>query len=291
MRDPLPRWPSNLRRFSVGLALLVALGAPWGAVAAASGAAGGVVADGAGVSAARSGVTNQVNPTPQQAFDDGRGTTGTVLDSGNLTVTIDDDPDAGVIIWVEGPGPGPAVVKIDGFRILLTDGDLLHVRGGSMLSLSVTFGPAEIEAGTDLIILVEEETDAQIADNGNGTFSTANDGASLGAVVIQRSGMADTVLRPGENVTVAGGTGGGPSDADAYAQTVFGDPLPGGGFAQWNGPSIRIAEALAGFEDLILIVWLWTGSAWLSYAPDIPPGLNSNFLLTDSAILWVAGAS
>ena len=50
-----------------------------------------------------------------------------------------------------------------------------------------------------------------------------------------------------------------------------------------------MAAALSGFEERILIIWWWDGSAWIPYAPSAPQRFQTDFALTFGSLLFVVG--
>ena len=72
---------------------------------------------------------------------------------------------------------------------------------------------------------------------------------------------------------------------------AFQSLLPQGDFRGWLGDGgIAVADATAGLEEQIRIVWLWDGARWLSYVPGLPAQITTNFTLQFGSVLFVVGA-
>ena len=72
---------------------------------------------------------------------------------------------------------------------------------------------------------------------------------------------------------------------------AFQDVPPQGDFRGWLGESgIAVADATAGLEEQIGIIWLWDGARWLAYVPGLPEPISTNFTMEFGSVLFVVGA-
>ena len=220
------------------------------------------------------------------AFDDGAGNFGTITDRGGLTVTVTDDAGAGVVIQAVG-GAGTATVSVcDGFQLIFTDGDTVTFSCGSV-TVTVTEGSVELLLGEgEIVVSLASGAIATVTDNGDGTYTVANEPDSAADVTVTSDGT-ESVLAPGESTTVE----------VAVATVTF--ALVGGfnAIVFPGADATPIEEVAAAMGPSLEAVFRFDAATqtWLVHRPDVVvPGLNTLLTVNQQDVLVVrlpAGAA
>jgi ELWxxDGT repeat protein len=168
------------------------------------------------------GVANGID-SGEGAFDDGDGTTGSIVDAAGLEVMITDEEAPEGVRIVVGPGAGRASFSICGLSTRLAAGSEMVITCGSIIVRALQ-GEAEITAGNgSAVISIPAGGAAEVTDNGDGGFRVDNLGDE--PVTMTVDGEEETV-EPGGSTVVEPppedpGDPGDPDPGDP------GDPDPG----------------------------------------------------------------
>ena len=109
-------------------------------------------------------------------------TTGFVVSTSGLSLSIWDAPDASVgIFFAVGPGPDGALVELSvcgGFTFLIEPGSSGSITCGSV-TVAMSSGIAKVVLGGGItVVTVPAGADAKVADTGQGTYSVQNLGGA-----------------------------------------------------------------------------------------------------------------
>jgi hypothetical protein len=132
------------------------------------------------------------------AFDDGSGTSGSIVDTAGLAVFVEDDAD-GVRITV-GPGSGKATFTICGFTVKVSAGSEVIVSCASVI-VEVVQGSAEVVlGGGNVVIAVPEGGVAEVSEDGGTFFTVENLGSTDVSVTVDGE---ETTLPAGDTTSVS----------------------------------------------------------------------------------------
>ncbi len=155
--------------------------------------------------------TLQPGGTPAGSFVDASltpPTTGSIVDTGGLSILITDAPDAldGIIVTV-GPGAPDAQVELSvcgGYTVLLDPGTVTTGTCGSV-ALKVATGRARVVLGDGItVVTIPAGGAARVADNGDGTFAITNIGdPHAGSPITLTVDGTETEIPAGEGTTAA----------------------------------------------------------------------------------------
>lgn len=202
-------------------------------------------------------------------FDDGDGTTGTVLLRDDIVVTVVDNPDNGVIITASGPGS--ALVEINGSIFLLTDGDEIDVGVGSVIVTVVT-GPVSVDAIAGVTVDVTAGATLTIDDNGDGTVTLTHEAGSTGVVTVTVEGESAVVLAVGASDTfgVAAET---EPVAEEPLESVSTNLSRGVNLIGWiSAPTT--STALLAADPAIVTIWVLRAGVWIGDSEELPEALR-----------------
>lgn len=148
------------------------------------------------------GIADELEPPAGEPgeFSDGEGTAGTLLDSGGLAIEVSDAPAPDGVRIKVGEGKGEASFQVCGFSTLtLTAGSEAIVTCGSVI-VRVVQGEATVTVGDGSIVAsVPTGGEAEVADNGDGTFTVDNLGDADVTVTIEGE---EEIVGGGESTTV-----------------------------------------------------------------------------------------
>ena len=160
------------------------------------------------------GVDDRIDVGPG-AFDDGAGTTGSIVDPSGSTVFVGLDP-AGVRITVVGGVTG-ATFQICGFTVLLAPGTEVVEMCGS-ITTNVVSGQAQILLGGGLVkVTIPAGATGLVRENPDGSFSVESQSGS-GVIIIVVDGLT-TTIQPGANLHIEAW------DFDGFASPVDAPPV------------------------------------------------------------------
>ena len=210
----------------------------------------------------------------------------------SVNVTVAPITDTAALVESAAPPVGAVIVAGQAFDI-----DILNQFGDPLsqfeapLTLSFQVDPATLDLSTIAVFFYDSAAGAwvqvdpaNVSVTADGTVSFAVDHLTLFALFT----LPPTEVEELPPAVVA------VPEPELAARTIpaaFADLRPGRNLRRWAGESIRVAEALTGFERSVIIVWLWHpySLTWSSYAPEIPARAQTNFLLTPGGDLWVVG--
>lgn len=135
---------------------------------------------------------------PSTEFSDGEGTTGEITSTGGLDVKVADAaaPQGVFVSATESlPAPGPAVLSVCGgaYSIELAAGTEEFVTCGSVIVQVVRGEGKIVVGGGSILVSVPVGGEAEVADNGDGTYSVENKGTT--SVTLSVDGVDETVER------------------------------------------------------------------------------------------------
>ncbi len=147
------------------------------------------------------GIADSVDTQPatsSNAFDDGTGTSGSITDRAGLPVAISNasNPSKGVHVSV-GAGSGSATIDACGYTHLFAAGTEADLTCGSTI-LDVTQGEVKVVSPLTTIT-VPAGAQAEVSDNGDGTFDVQNTGDTNVTVT---TGDVTSTVAPGTSATV-----------------------------------------------------------------------------------------
>jgi ELWxxDGT repeat protein len=152
------------------------------------------------------GIGNDLDPEPgvaSDAFSDGEGTSGSIVDRNGLVVRISDEVAPEGVRVIAGPGAGQATLSVCGgaYKVKISAGSEILVTCGSV-QVSVVEGEAEIVLGDEgeIVIGVPAGGSAKATVNNNGTVTVENLGSQPVAVTVEGN---ETSLPAGQKQTVA----------------------------------------------------------------------------------------
>jgi hypothetical protein len=154
------------------------------------------------------GIDDQVDLEPNGAstgFSDGDGNTGEIVDTGGLDVKVADAAaPRGVFVSATeaSPAPGPAVLSVCGgaYTIELAAGTEEFVTCGSVIVQVVRGEGTVVAGGGSIVVSVPVGGEAEVADNGDGTYSVENKGTTSVTVSV---GGIDEILDRGKSTLAA----------------------------------------------------------------------------------------
>ena len=162
------------------------------------------------------------------AFDDGSGTSGSIVDAAGLDVLVSDADDAGDGVKITvGAGGGRATFSVCGFTVRVSAGSEVVITCSSV-TVEVVEGAAEVEFG-GVVVAVPEGGKAKVSDLGGTFFRIENQGAT--SVAVTAAGQ-ETTLAPGEEISLSTDT-----DPDADA---------GGPYQAVEGSSVQLTGSASG---------------------------------------------
>ena len=162
------------------------------------------------------------------AFDDGSGTSGSIVDAAGLDVLVSDADDAGDGVKITvGAGGGRATFSVCGFTVRVSAGSEVVITCSSV-TVEVVEGAAEVEFG-GVVVAVPEGGKAKVSDLGGTVFRIENQGAT--SVAVTAAGQ-ETTLAPGEEISLSTDT-----DPDADA---------GGPYQAVEGSSVQLTGSASG---------------------------------------------
>jgi Tol biopolymer transport system component len=142
------------------------------------------------------GIPDAIDPsptTPSTGFDDHAGTSGSLVATGGLQVTLSDAPAPDGIRVVVGAGTGQITLRMcpGNFTVRLSAGSDAVLTCGSVTA-KVTKGTAQVVLATDLsVVTIPAGVTAKVSNNPDGTYTVQNLGG--GSVTVTTDGTTSTV--------------------------------------------------------------------------------------------------
>ncbi len=136
--------------------------------------------------------------TGDGTFDDGSGTSGSIVDANGLDVLVEDDAD-GVRITV-GPGSGKATFTVCGFTVKVSAGSEVVISCASVI-VEVVEGSADVVlGGGNVVIAVPEGGAVEVSDDGGTFFTVENLGSTDVSVTVDGE---EATLPAGDTTSVS----------------------------------------------------------------------------------------
>jgi Tol biopolymer transport system component len=131
--------------------------------------------------------------TPSSDFNDGAGTSGTLVSTGGLTVTLTDAPAPDGVHLTVGAGTGQVSLRMcpGNYTMRLSPGSDAVLTCGS-ITARMLHGSAEVVLGGGLtVVTIPSGVTAKVSTNPDGTFAVQNQGG--GTVTVKVDGATSTV--------------------------------------------------------------------------------------------------